>query len=550
MDFKKELKEVFSFEGEVSLDSGVLEENSEDTSIFHIKPACVVYPKHTQDISRLVQFATKYPEVTLTARAAGTDMSGGPLTDSVVVRFTEHFNKVLAVTETYAVTQPGVFYRDFDKETLKKGVILPSYTASRELNTVGGMVANNSAGEKSLTYGKTEKWVRALKVVLSDGNEYEIRKLSRAELEAKKQQQDFEGALYRKIEKLILANRELLEEEKPTVSKNSAGYYLWNVWDKENDTFDLTQMFVGSQGTLGLITEITFDLIRPKKHARMMVMFLRKRHMQQLGDMVNTVLKEKPESFESYDDKTFGIMLRIFPKLLKRLGGNPFKILWDFLPEVKMMLTGGIPKLVLMAEFVGDTEEEVVVAAKKAQRAVLAKYKVATHVTRSQQEGEKFWTIRRESFKLLRENVHGKHTAPFIDDISVRPERLPEFLPKLYAIMAEYKLIFTIAGHIGDGNFHIIPLMDFSRPDFQKVIRELSERVYDLVGEYDGSITGEHNDGLIRTPFLDRMFSTKMIQMFEEVKHIFDPNNIFNPHKKVDGDMELLFASVKKEVKE
>jgi len=384
-------------------------------------------------------------------------------------------------------------------------------------------VANNSAGEKSLTYGKTEKWVRALKVVLSDGNEYEIRKLSRAELEAKKQQQDFEGAMYRKIEKLILDNRKMLEEEKPTVSKNSAGYYLWNVWDKENDTFDLTQLFVGSQGTLGLITEITFDLVRPKKHARMMVMFLRKRHMQQLGDMVNTVLKEKPESFESYDDKTFGIMLRIFPKLLKRLGGNPFKILWDFLPEVKMILTGGIPKLVLMAEFVGDTEEEVIAAAKKAQKAVLAEYKVATHVTRSQKEGEKFWTIRRESFKLLRENVHGKHTAPFIDDISVRPERLPEFLPKLYAIMAEYKLIFTIAGHIGDGNFHIIPLMDFSRPDFQKIIRELSEQVYTLVGEYDGSITGEHNDGLIRTPFLDHMFSPEMIQTFVKVKDIFDP---------------------------
>ncbi|MCA9358870.1 FAD-binding oxidoreductase [Candidatus Kaiserbacteria bacterium] len=548
MDYKKELEGVFS--GEVVTDGLKIEECSEDTSLFHIQPACVVMPKSVADIKALVGFAKNNPGVSLTARAAGTDMSGGPLTDSVVVSMTEHFNKILSVDGEQAVTQPGVFYRDFEVETLKHDAILPSYTASKELNAMGGMVANNSAGEKSLTYGKTEKWVRALKVVLSDGNEYEFKKLSRAELEEKKSLDGFEGKLYRDIDWIIHEQIELIKNEKPTVSKNSAGYNIWNVWDEASDTFDLTQLFVGSQGTLGLITEITFGLIKPKKHARMMVMFLRESNMSELGDLVNTVLKEKPESFESYDDKTFGIMLRIFPKLLKKLGGNPFKLMMDFLPEVKMILTGGIPKLVLMAEFTGDSEAEVVAAADRAEASVQASYKVSTHVTKSQKEGEKFWTIRRESFKLLRENVHGKHTAPFIDDISVRPERLPEFLPKLYAIMADYKLVFTIAGHIGDGNFHIIPLMDYSRPDFIEIIRDLSKRVYALVGEYGGSITGEHNDGLIRTPFLDQMFSADMLQVFAEVKNTFDPDRIFNPHKKVDGDMELLFASIKKEAKD
>lgn len=548
MDQKKELEKILS--GEVLVDDDTLEANSEDTSIFHIRPSCVVRPMDAKDLKSLVNFASSNPNISLTARAAGTDMSGGPLTESIVVSMTEHFDKVLDVTKEYAVTQPGVYYRDFDIETLKKGVILPSYTASRELNTVGGMVANNSAGEKSLTYGKTEKWVRSLKVVLSDGNEYEFKKLTRAELDEKKSLDSFEGQVYRDVDWLIKEKKEIIKREKPTVSKNSAGYNIWNVWDEENDTFDMTQLFVGSQGTLGLITEITFGLVKPKKHARLMVMFLRKHHMSELGNMVNTVLKEKPESFESYDDKTFGIMLRIFPKLIKKLGGNPFKLLFDFLPEVKMILTGGIPKLVLMAEFTGDTEEEVIKSAEQAQKSVLASYKVATHVTKTQKEGEKFWTIRRESFKLLRENVHGKHTAPFIDDISVRPERLPEFLPKLYDIMAEYKLVFTIAGHIGDGNFHIIPLMDFSREDFKDVIKELSERVYQLVGEYEGSITGEHNDGLIRTPFLDRMFSDEMLQIFTDIKNIFDPKNIFNPGKKVNGDMNLLFSSIKKEVRD
>lgn len=545
MSIKSDIEELI--EGEVKDDTESIAINSEDTSLFHIEPECVAYPKHVKDLQTLVKYATKSNGAcTLTARSAGTDMSGGPLTNSVVVSFTEHFNKIISTDAKQATAQPGVFYRDFEVETLKHGVLLPCYTSSRELNTLGGIVANNSAGEKSLTYGKAEKWTQALKVVLSDGNEYEFKKLSRAEFEAKKNQNNFEGNVYRQIEKIILDNYQAIKEAKPTVAKNSAGYSIWNVWDETTDTFDLTQLIIGSQGTLGLVSEITFNLLAPKQHARMLVMFLRKRHMKVLGDMVNTVLKEKPESFESYDDKTFGIMLRILPKLLKKLGGNPFKLLLDFLPEAKMILTGGIPKLVLMAEFVGDSDAEVEEAAKKAQSEILKKYKVSTRVTKSKKEGEKFWTIRRESFKLLRENVRGKHTAPFIDDISVRPDMLPEFLPKLYAIMAEYDLIFTIAGHIGDGNFHIIPLMDFTRPDFKKIIEELSNKVYTLVVEYEGSITGEHNDGLIRTPFLSKMFNEQIIGVFTSIKDVFDKDRIFNPHKKVDPDFNLMMASIKK----
>jgi FAD/FMN-containing dehydrogenase len=185
-----------------------------------------------------------------------------------------------------------------------------------------------------------------------------------------------------------------------------------------------------------------------------------------------------------------------------------------------------------------------------AEERVRTQYNLTTHVTRDAKEGEKFWTIRRESFKLLRENVHGKHTAPFIDDMVVAPEHLPQFLPELYAILDEYNLIYTVAGHVGDGNFHIIPLMDFSRPDFIDIINDLSERVYTLVGKYHGSITGEHNDGLIRTPYLHKIFSPEVLGVFQEIKEIFDPHRIFNPHKKVDPSPELLRTAVKRSVVE
>jgi FAD/FMN-containing dehydrogenase len=537
-----------NIKGDVTDAPADLDVQSEDTSIFKIMPELIVYPKDTNDVKTVVKLALAHPgSFTITARSAGTDMTGGPLTSSVVLNFTKYFNQVHATSETEATTDPGVYYRDFDKETLKHGAILPSYTASRELNTVGGMVANNSGGEKSLTYGKTNRYVKKLKVVLANGEEYELKKLTRVELEAKKAQNDFEGHFYREMETLIKENYDLIEKEAPIVSKNSAGYYLWDVWDKEADTFDLTQLIVGSQGTLGLVTEITFSLVKPKPAARMLVLFLRKKHMAVLGDLVNTVLAEKPETFESYDDKTFNVMLKVLPKLLKRIGGNPFTWTRDFWPEIKMVLTGGIPKLVLMAEFTADTDAEAAAMALRAEKAVKEKFKITSHTTGSKEEGNKFWIIRRESFSLLRQNVSHEHTAPFIDDIAVRPEKLPEFLPELYATMGDYHLTYTIAGHIGDGNFHIIPLMDFSRPDFKQIIDELSKRVYKLVGKYHGSITGEHNDGLIRTPFLGDMFSPEMLALFVRTKDIFDPKRILNPHKKVDADKDLLFASIKKQ---
>ncbi|MBP6881097.1 MAG: FAD-binding oxidoreductase [Candidatus Pacebacteria bacterium] len=534
------------FKGEIHTDAKTLKTYSEDTSIFSIAPQAVVCPTDVADLYTLIHYVHQHRgTLSLTARSAGTDMSGGPLSSSIVVDFTRYFNKILSVTKERAVVMPGVYYRDFEKETLRQGVILPSYTASKDLNTVGGMVANNSAGEKSLTYGKTERYVRELKVVLQDGIEYTFRKLSRQELEAKKAQYDYEGEVYRRMETLIHEHSEAIRVAKPQVTKNSAGYGIWNVWDREADTFDLTQLFVGSQGTLGLISEITFDLVKPKNHSRLLVLFLRDRHFKDLGKIVNLVLSEKPESFESYDDKTFNVMLQVFPKLFKRLGGNPFRLVRDFWPEIKMVATGGIPKLVLMAEFTADTEAEAVAMAASAQQAVRQAYDVTTRVTQSEQEAEKFWIIRRESFKLLRENVRGKHTAPFIDDMVVAPQYLPEFLPRLYSILDEYDLVYTVAGHVGDGNFHIIPLMDFSRPDFIRIINELSDRVYTLVAEYHGSITGEHNDGIIRTPYLNKIFSKEALDVFQEIKEIFDPHRIFNPHKKVDPKPELLQTAVK-----
>ncbi|MDP2641358.1 MAG: FAD-binding oxidoreductase [Candidatus Yanofskybacteria bacterium] len=550
MDSKQELDFL---EGEALNDEEALQTYSRDASLFEVKPKLVVFPKHAQDLKKLVRFAHEHPEkgISLTARSAGTCMTGGPLSESIVLDFTKHFRHVKEVKKTseregYGVVEPGVYYRDFEQETLKQNLLLQSYPASREICAVGGMVANGGGGENSLRYGKTDKFVRELRCVLSDGNEYGVKPLTRRELEEKMKQDTWEGRLYQNMFELLDANYDLLSREKPKVTKNSAGYALWDVWNRETEIFDFTKLFCGSQGTLGLITEITFKLLRPHPYSTLLVIFLK--DLGPLPRIVERILAHSPESFEAYDDKTLKLALRFLPGFVKLLKGNIFSLGLRFLPELKMLLLGGMPKLVLFAEFAGDSEEETRAAALTAQKS-LKDLKLNMRITRAQKEVEKYFTVRRESFNLLRNHVKGRRTAPFIDDLVVDPQYLAEFFPRLQQVLKPYEkyMTYTIAGHVGDGNFHIIPLMDMSKQESRRIIPELMEKVHALVFEYGGSFTAEHNDGLIRTPFLKDMYSPEMLKLFVETKRIFDPSNIFNPGKKVNGDLAYTLSHIAKE---
>lgn len=228
MNLQQELKS--KIKGDVLSDEKTLNSYSHDASIFEVKPKLVVFPKDTDDIKALVKFVNENkkqnPDLSLTARSAGTDMGGGPLNDSIIVAFEKYFNKIISVSPSagsgLAIAQPGVYYRDFEKETLKQNLIFPSYPASKDICAIGGIVSNNSGGEKSLKYGKTEDYITNLKIILADGNEYEFTSLNEQELKNKMNQQNFEGEIYRKIYELITNNLELITSAKPKVHKNSA----------------------------------------------------------------------------------------------------------------------------------------------------------------------------------------------------------------------------------------------------------------------------------------------------------------------------------------
>lgn len=531
------------FRGEIDSSQLTLDTYSHDASMFEIVPELVVSPVDYEDVKRLVKTTSinkkKFPKLSLTARSAGTDMAGGAINDSIIVDFNKHLTKIGQITSDYAKTQPGVFYRDFEKATLQYEALMPSYPASRELCTVGGMVANNSGGEKSLEFGKTEKFVKELRVVFADGNEYVVKPITRKELDKKISQNNFEGDIYKKVFDLVDKNYDQIKKAKPTVSKNSMGYNLWNVWDRETEIFDLTQLIVGSEGTLGFVTDITFRLVPAPKHSGTLVMFLR--DLGDLGQLIKDVLKHKPATFEGFDNYTLMLSFKLFFFFHKRLGwAQTIKLGLQLLPSA-LKLFRGIPKMVLLIEFTGETPEDV--AHKVHQMRLDLQRKGYGHESlfeedETEAKEKKFWIMRRESFNLLRQKVKDKHTAPFIDDLVVNPEHLPEFLPKLRKIIKKYKLLATVAGHMGDGNFHIIPLMKLEDPAERKKLLPCMREVNELILSYGGSLSGEHNDGLVRGPWLKDQFGEEILKLFKETKEIFDPHHIFNPHKKANATWE------------
>ena len=533
--------------GDVVDDGETLTKYSRDTSIFERRPTVVVFPKDKDDVAAVVKFVAeakaKGENVSLAPRSAGTDMTGGPLTDSIALVFTKYMNHIGEIGESWAETEPGVYYRDFEKATLaKNGRLLPSYPASRELCALGGMIGNNSGGELTLLYGQTRRYVRALDVVLSDGSVATFRPLREDELKEKEGLHTFEGEIYRNVRALVDENAKEIAAARPDVSKNSAGYALWNVRDSERETFDLTQLISGSQGTLAIVTKATLGLVRPKPDKAMLVVFLK--DIAILPEIVRRVLELKPESFESYDDQTFRLAVRFLPQVVRHFGViEMIRLAFAFIPEMFMVVSGGVPKLVLMAEFAEDTEDAARGKA-RAARALLHDLPVGTKIAASKTAAAKYWTIRRESFSLLRKNLRGLYAAPFIDDLVVHPADYPEFLPELESILEKRDLIYTIAGHIGDADFHIIPLMDLGRKDARATIMELEREVYELVAKFHGSITGEHNDGIVRTPYLPLMYGEKVCALFAEIKTIFDPQNILNPGKKVGGTLDDIKRSM------
>ncbi|MEK7152746.1 MAG: FAD-binding oxidoreductase, partial [Patescibacteria group bacterium] len=235
-----------------------------DASVLSLTPALIVYPRNENDVRKVARFTWQLAErgrvIPITARGSGTDLSGAALGSGIMLAFPAHMHRILELDSKSGLVavEPGTNYAKLQQTLHTHDRFLPPYPASMEYSTIGGAVGNNSSGEKSIKYGDTRDYVHSLRVVLANGEAVEMSRLNKRELGKKLGLATFEGEIYRAVDALLEENQELIEKAPLSVTKNAAGYALGDIKRKDG-SFDLTPLIVGSQGTLGLITEMTFD---------------------------------------------------------------------------------------------------------------------------------------------------------------------------------------------------------------------------------------------------------------------------------------------------
>ncbi len=537
------------FRGVVSTDKALLDKYATDESIFSIRPQIVLQPKNVHDIEVAVKVlgreTKKFPSLSLTPRAAGTGLSGGSLTDSVVIDMTPHFTKIEAVVEkkgtTYITLEPGVMWRDMEKELTKHGVYLPPYTSSKDICTVGGSVANNAAGPDSLRYGHCGEWVESLEVVLADGKAYTIAPINFKDYKALIKKDNLLAKIAKEVFTLIEKNEAAVEDARPKTKKNSAGYALWDVistnvadFKKGKATFDLTRIFSGSQGTVGVITKITLRTLPIQQDTSMIAIPVF--DLASASNVVVEALKYNPINIELFDSLTFELALKNPGFFKERIQGIMYyKVLLSMYSTYHVRWRKKVPEFVMLVTLDKETKNQVptIVAAIRKASGTKARY-----VTNKIEE-EMFLQVRRASFSLSKFQSPNKRPAAFLEDMTVPPENLSKFFVEIKRLFKKYNVESAVHGHGGNGHFHFYPLLDFTNKTTPALIMKMAEEFYNTAVKFKGNICGEHNDGIIRTPFLNKIFSKQALEWFKQVEHIFDPDDIFNPGKKVNPRFDI-----------
>ncbi len=490
-------------EGEVLFDELSRQEYATAACIFKVRPLGAVCPKTREDVVNLVQYARER-RITLTPRGGASSLSGQALGAGIIVDFSRYMNKVVSINpeEKTARIQPGLIYTKLNAALEKYTLFLPPDPSSGSYCTVGGMLANNSAGAHTVFYGTTRDFAASMEIVTSDGALVETSRLKA------------DGALSNEIslalnetENLLLPRRREILDSTVQVTKNSAGYNLDGAL--KNGGIDFTQLLIGSEGTLGIITEATFRLeTKPLERGVTLLYF---DDWEKASQGVVELLKLRPSALELVDE-TFVTYVR---------KGRPE--LRPLLPEKSVA--------VILLEFEGRTKDEVREKIATGERQA-APYAFGTRTAASAKEEKALWETRKAALPIVYRASPVKKPMNFIDDSAVPPENLGRYINGLKQIMAKRGIEMVIFGHAGNGNVHVTPLMDPHDSTFENRLVEISDEAFELTWKLAGTISAEHGDGVMRAPYLKKQYP-KTYPLFAQLKKIWDPENILNPGKVV-----------------
>ena len=492
-----------------------------DASVYQILPLGVVTPRSREDVVQVVNICRRHG-VSITARGGGTSQAGQAIGAGISLDFSRYMDRVLVLDAGGGkiTVEPGIVLDELNELLKPHGLQLPLDLSTSNRATIGGMIANNSAGTRSVIYGKTLDFVESLEVVLSDGNTVHLGPLSDADLRARMAQENVEAAAYRTVQRL---GRELEPEIRlryPRILRRVGGYnldeFIPHSWDDPGAPaaapFNLARILVGSEGTLGLTVAATLRLVPlPPDRALCSIQF---DDLLEAMTATPVILEHGPSAVELIDrfmlDKTRGRV--------------EFEPLRDFIR--------GDPGAVLLVEFFGQTPGELRAKMDRLESDLAARG-LGSYLHRALEPAEqaRIWELRRAALGLTMSQTGDPKAVSFVEDTAVAPERLRDYIENFRAILAKYETEAGFYAHASVGLLHIRPVVNMKSALGVQRFEAIAAEVADLVLEYGGALSGEHGDGLVRAPFQEKMFGPALYDAFCQVKAAFDPTNLLNPGK-------------------
>src|SRR5262245_25726825 len=503
-------------EGEVRFDKVSRALYSTDASVYQIEPAGVVVVKSKQDIVKIVKLCKKYG-CSLTMRGGGTSQAGQAIGEGIQVDTSKYFNRLLEVNpvERWARVQPGIVLDELNAALRPHNLRFAPDISTASRATVGGMMANNSSGARSVMYGKTIDHVLEQEAVLSDGSIVHFRPLARPEVDAICQQNTLEAACYREVRRLATTCAAEIDRRFPKVLRRVGGYNL-DCFVDPNRPFNLAKMIVGSEGTLGVVLEAKIALVPlPKAKAVLAIQFA---DLLEALEATPAILPHHPSAIEIMD----GFILNNTKQSAA-------------LDRMRRTFIEGDPAALLCVELYDDDANNLPPRLEAIERDLRGRrfgYRYFQALDLPTQAT--IWSLREAALGLSMAMKEDAKSLSFVEDTAVAPEKLRDYIDRFLGIVTRHHTTAGVYAHASVGCLHVRPVINMKTADGVRTFEALANDVADLVLEFGGALSGEHGDGLVRGPFMEKMFGTTLYDAFRSIKRTFDPDGIFNPGKIVE----------------